>query len=80
MAYVATDARVPIAIISTPLRTQLFLLNMALLAPTIKRQAMLQIAAFITAGFTSIKAKGKIGIRDTTDLPPTIVPLVKLVP
>jgi hypothetical protein len=65
MAYVATEARAPIAIISIPLRTQLFLLKMALLAPTMKRQAMLAIAAVITAGFTCIKAKGRMGIRDT---------------
>ena len=66
MAYVATDASIPIPIISIPLRTQLFLLKMALLAPTRNRQPMLAIAAVITAGFTSIKAKGRIGIRDTT--------------
>ena len=66
MAYVATEARAPIVIISIPLRTQLFLLKMALLAPTTKRQPILAIAAVITAGFTSKKVKGRMGIMDTT--------------
>jgi hypothetical protein len=66
MAQVAIEAKVPMAIISTPLRTQLFRLKIALLAPTMKRQAMLAIAAVITAELTSMEAKGRMGMRETT--------------
>jgi hypothetical protein len=44
MAQVTIEANAPIAIISTPLRARLFLLKMALLAPTTKRQPVLAIA------------------------------------
>ena len=40
-------------------------MNIALLAPTPKRQAILATPAVITAGVTRMKAKGRIGTTDT---------------